>query len=1143
MARLLSACLLLCAAVVVAAPIPTPPQPPFTPGPVIEWAKPMQGSPIRIVCLLQGAKEEGLELQRRFNFPGDVLVSRGGKYGVDSTSSTIARMRLAAGEVDVFIIGGIYWNRIPATLRLAILERVEQGMGLLLVEAPKSAWDTTLPKVLTADPAPEAAEAVTSGIPIPLLPLFTIDSQRNAYCIYPDEQHPAPTPQELVTAARFGKGRICVLNYSVAQSNVVYLYSLTPGVKIHNAPFARTYPYWEYCHSLLGKAVRWCAAREPAVQLTARATPGGPALATVQLTATKPQSLKLVAEVRDRYHGLIGMAETAVTPKADGTASWAVSLPGKQFPPEGLYFVNVWAKQGEQVADWATATGEMPSAAKVAQVRLDRSRYAADQPVNAVISLEGNLAGKMMQVMLTGTDGRLLQRLQMTAKATQSVSMRLTGAQTLVSYLDARLLSGETVLSRERAPVFLAPGPPREFFAYSWMEAEAYYTRDYLRRIQDQGVDTVLAGGGAATYFFQGGRLANEVNLRLVPTNCVDSRLGKAPDGDPAKLPRPLTDPKIMAEETKRLRDTIPLVADSQPLGYSLMDEWALGWSDRPTDYSEASLQAFRQWVRGMYPTLEALNAEWGSAFASWDAVTPVQVKDVPKTTDLANLNLAPFVDYRLFMDTVGPTAFGDFAQTVREMDPGAKVGLCGTEGNGTWYGHEWFQLCGALDFFAGYGDAAADQIISRGMRGLQRELQRSFRRPGTLLSCWVGYHSTDFYRDQALKLLLHDFNGIAYFAGNPAIYADFPYLDYDFTLSRRALLAGACTDEIRRGLDQLIWNSTRDNSGLAILISQPSLHVASALGQEGPWGEAVVAMTQAVEDSGYQYDFIAPQQLAAGVLPQKGYKVLLLPHVTCLSDGEIAALGKFVAAGGAVVHDLPPGVLDGHGRSRTPTPSWSGPKVVALGALPAERQQRQSQVVETLNRLGLRPFAKIEHEGTDYIPTETVCYRNGDHTLVSVQTEWLGNTQPEPPATITLPQEGFVYDVREGKALGKTRAVQANLDPNHILLYAILPYEVRGLRVTPAAATARQGEALTVRVQVEGSAPAGTHFVRLRLFGPDGKQRPGFARTIRADKGGAQTVISFALNDPPGKWQVEARDAETGVVGKATFELRGAGR
>lgn len=1173
MTRWLALLSLLATAAALAASPPTPEAPPFTPGPVLAWGKPLVGGPIRVTCLLQSAKEEGLELQRRFDFPGAVLVSKGGKYSVDSTASSLARRQLAEGNVDVFIVGGVYWKRLPATLRLALLEQVHKGMGLVLVECPLAMRDTTLPRVLAADPAPEAAAAVTSGVPLAELPLVTIDPERNAYCTYPDATHPAPTPEQLVTGARFGQGRICILNYSVAQSNVVYLYSLTPGVRLPNAPFVQPYPYWEYCHSLLGKAVRWAAGREPVARLQVEALPGAPVVAQVSLAGPVNQPVDLEVVVRDRYHKVWGQAKSTLTPGATRPAQWAVPWPEQELPPGGLTFVDVWARQGGEVLDWATATVDRPAAARIGAVKLDAPRYEASQPVKATLTIRGDLRGVTLRGELVGNDGRVLQRQTQPAREETTLTFSLAGAQTLVSYVETCLLagpsrgrgsglptatsgsrepshgvsaaqpSGQRTLWRERTPVFLAPGAPKQFFAYSWMDPDPYYMRDYLRRIQDQGVDGVTAGGGAATYFFQASRLAVEQNLRIVPTNVVDSRLGKAPDGDPSKLPRPFTDPKVMAEETERLHSLLPTVADSQPLGYSLMDEWALGWSDRPTDYSDASLTAFRRWIRGRYPSVEALNQEWGTTFTAWEAVTPTQAKDVQaalggKTPDYSQLNLAAFVDYRLFMDTVGPTAFADFRQTIRAADPGARVGLCGTESNGTWYGYEWYGLSHALDFVCGYGDAAATPNISRDLRGLQRELQRSFRQPGSLLSCWVGYHESDFYRDQALKLLLHDFQGIAYFGGNPVIFADFPYLDYDFTLSRRALLAGACTSEIRRGLDQLLWNSRRDNSGLAVLLSPASQHVASGLGREAEWSKGVVGIAQALEDAGLQYDFVAPEQVAAGVLPQRGYKALLAPQVTCLGEAQRTAIASFLTGGGALLYDRLPGELDEHGRARASAPPWTGERVVALPALPDKRAEAAKLLGDALGKLGLATPVTVAYTADTYLPVERIVYRNGDHLLVSLQTDLVAEgKQPEPPATITLPRVGFVYDVRGGKALGKTRTVTAPLDPMHILLYAILPYEVRGVQVTAPAA--KLGQTVPVTLQMRTSAAAGDHYLRVTVTGPDGQERPGFATTVTAKAGRTTVPLRFALNDPTGKWRVQARDAETGLTGVATLEVR----
>jgi len=970
--------------------------PPFEPSPVIEWGRPLEGGPIRVVLLLQSAREEGLEFLRRFDAEGIVLAPRSSKYSVTSTAASLVRRELATGEVDVLVVGGVYWNKMPATLRLEILENVQQGMGLLKVDAPELGMDTTLPKVMAAGPAPDAVGAVANGIPLSLLPLVTLDPKRRDYATYPDADHPAPTPEELVSAARFGEGRICLLNYSVGQSSTAYLYSLTPAVRQQDPPFLRTYPYWEYCHALLGKAVRWCAGRDPDVRLTVDASASADAtkpLATVTVAADAAAApVEIEAVVRDRFHDTCGVVTATAAPTPGQAATVAVNLPPEKLPPSGLYFVDVWARRDGKVVDYATGWAETVADATLA-VTLDRERYAPDEPVKATVEVAGAEPGAEAVLTLTGTDGRVLDEHSVPAQANFTAEFSLSGAQTVVSYVEARLTQGERVVCRERVAVFQAPGPPRQFFAYSWMQGETYYARDYLRRIQDQAVDAVLAAGGAASYYPFGGRLAAEMNLRTVPTNVVACRLSHLAGEDPTRLARPITEPATIAKEVAFLDDYVPHVAPLQPIGYSLMDEWVLGTSEQRTDYSDSAISTFRTWVQGMYPDVAALNAQWGSNFASWGEVVPAQLEQAQAGVDRANvdwsaLNLSAFVDYRLFLDTVGPTAFGQFGEAIREMDPGAKVGLCGTESNSTWFGHDWYRLCNAIDFICGYGDAGATPIINRGMRGLQREFQRSFRQPGALLSCWVGYAASDFYRDQPLKLLLHDAHGIAFFAGQPRSYQDFPYLDYDFTLSRRALDGGAGVRELREGLDQLIWHSRRDNSGIAVLMSQPSLHVASALGREGAWGDGCTAVTRAVEDAGFQYDFIAPEQLEGGILAERGYRALLLPGVTSLSDAELSSIRAFAAAGGAVVWDRQPGPLDAHGRSRPEAPAIDGPKTIALGELSGDRAQDAALMGGALAQCGRERPVSVDYESDGFLPTETIIYHNGDQRLISLQTD-----------------------------------------------------------------------------------------------------------------------------------------------------------
>jgi hypothetical protein len=63
------------------------------------------------------------------------------------------------------------------------------------------------------------------------------------------------------------------------------------------------------------------------------------------------------------------------------------------------------------------------------------------------------------------------------------------------------------------------------------------------------------------------------------------------------------------------------------------------------------------------------------------------------------------------------------------------------------------------------------------------------------------------------------------------------------------------------------------------------------------------------LEDCGYQYDFIAAQQIELGEL--RGYKVLILPYSSGFSQREAAAIRAFAQEGGAVIGDFQTGTAD----------------------------------------------------------------------------------------------------------------------------------------------------------------------------------------------------------------------------------------
>ena len=51
-------------------------------------------------------------------------------------------------------------------------------------------------------------------------------------------------------------------------------------------------------------------------------------------------------------------------------------------------------------------------------------------------------------------------------------------------------------------------------------------------------------------------------------------------------------------------------------------------------------------------------------------------------------------------------------------------------------------------------------------------------------------------------------------------------------------------------------------------------------------------------------------------------------------------------------------------------------------------------------------------------------------------------------PVKITLPEKHHVYKVRECKYLGRTAVIEVDMPIGNGLLFALMPYEIRGVHV-----------------------------------------------------------------------------------------------
>jgi hypothetical protein len=129
--------------------------------------------------------------------------------------------------------------------------------------------------------------------------------------------------------------------------------------------------------------------------------------------------------------------------------------------------------------------------------------------------------------------------------------------------------------------------------------------------------------------------------------------------------------------------------------------------------------------------------------------------------------------------------------------------------------------------------------------------------------------------------------------------------------------------------------NSYLETDPIGIYYSHPSIRagwVIDCIVHGASWPNRLTAIDDAslssahlrfswcklLEDLGYQYEFISYlDTVETRTDLGKRFRVIILPQIVCLSDGEAQKLRQFVAAGGMVIADNLCGVLSESGRGR----------------------------------------------------------------------------------------------------------------------------------------------------------------------------------------------------------------------------------
>ncbi|HVB66908.1 MAG TPA: beta-galactosidase [Acetobacteraceae bacterium] len=486
-----------------------------------------------------------------------------------------------------------------------------------------------------------------------------------------------------------------------------------------------------------------------------------------------------------------------------------------------------------------------------------------------------------------------------------------------------------------------------------------------------------------------------------------------------------LSDPVWLRRIARRLAVTVRAAQPYRPLYYSLGDETGIAdlaafWD---FDTSPESLAGFRVWLRTQYPSLAALNAEWGADYAHWADVQPEPTRAAMRRTDG---NFAAWSDFKAWMDIAFARAVRAGTAAIHRADPQARSAIEGAQVPG-WGGYDYTLLAHTVDVMEIYD---TDENLA---------LLRAFN-PAVIPLVTAG-SADPAERHWIWREWLRGARGLVLWDPDQTIVRP------DGTLGPAGIADAPLFAALRGKLGSTVLAARPHTDPVAILYSPASFRTSWML-EHQPAGDAWITRTAADEDNGDAQRmaltadaralrqiglaprYLGPAHLADGGL--RGIRLLVLPHAIALSERDAAAIRRFVAAGGFVAADVVPGTFDQHGRRRPASP------LAALFAAEGRARLLPAGDPGGLQALaadaGVRPAVAVaapDHDVTRYV------FRSGTGTIVAVQRRFVPGTGTE-QVRIELPSPQDVVDLVDGRKLGRVRTVTVRLGTVRPAVFAV---------------------------------------------------------------------------------------------------------
>jgi hypothetical protein len=954
--------------------------------PHVNWATRLPGGPIKsfFVPSVQYGRDM-VELMQRLSLqPTTVSIDRswdincwgiGDYYGHEyrgdrddfqTVYGYVEKDLTGAAPFEVLVIPGLNgWSRMTRATRDAVLRRVQQGAGLVLLHpfvgdvkghpfkgdepaGDERIWDIS-PLVGVADDTvnergyPEINQDaltkgkwevaqqhfITEGLPLELLPEGNIAGpfykyRANGGVLIKSGAYP------VVAAKSYGKGRVVALAYTEE--------GFTPQ-SVNPVETKIYWDYWEYQYSLLARSILWASGREAEVRIDALTA--GDLGVKLELKLNTPHRVEIEIAGKNEFGQPLG---SHLTMKDLTAGENLVEIPADSLRPttgwpggRQIFNVIIRDQQSGATLNWGAATFQTPKRAMMTAAKPAVDVYKRGETLSAVLRAAGDLSGLQMRMEVADDLGRLLNVIARPARGERTLTYPLSDFLGKFAFVTAELVDehGAIVDQIRAKPLMVVQDIRRqkEYAALVSFGGTKHYLQDaQMRMVRGAAADTGFTWGGDVdnslniprgtfgVYWYDRGPTTPDAMEQAIAEYqrkgdfealgyLTKKELFKR-TGDKKFLRRTpsFNDPAFM----KTLADIVRAAARNKAR-YN-MDYYFVGDEGSLTSYVDAvdfdwspgALFEFRRWLSSEYRTLSSLNKEWRTDFKNWEDVLPYTTEEARKSG-----NFAPWADHRTFMEITFARAYQTARDAVIEGDRDAHIAVSGTQASNAYDGADWSRLDRVIDDFLSYDG------------GNQWDMHRSFAKRDAMIGFWTGYGSHGVAVQNAIwTAAIHN-------VLHPNIFWMYSFLNPDMTYSQSARDMGATFKSLKfEAVGKVLMESKRLGDGIAIHYSMPSVHGASILGyhqrnsdddDEAPKETSLSfpanrdGWVRTIKDLGLQFDFVSSEQVEQGSLVSGQYKVLILPLSLALSPSEEKSIESFVQGGGVVISDAAAGLMDHH--------------------------------------------------------------------------------------------------------------------------------------------------------------------------------------------------------------------------------------